>query len=461
MQSVVPTPPEDSVEQEAVEHALRCVLTSTEFAGANRLCSFLKYVVTEALNGRGEMIRGKTIAQDVYGRRLDEDDRGLNLVKVDAGRLRRRLEQYYKNAGSEDPVRINIPQGGYAPEFSLAEAQDEANIANNKTTGSSGGLSGKLPLLVTISLIILAALAVFFMTGQTDNKQEAVIDSGERDAALRQAILAKSPTALQSINLAAQARKLIFPPLDPKRLQATYEMFERSIELDDNNYGGHAGAAQVAAMQAVLSPQGTRRQERIEAAQNHANNALQLRPEEAWTQSALAWVAFAKRDFDAANEISQRAVAIDPDDFDILDFDALIALFSGRFERALESAEPDRHKQRTGSRFVYRNAYAVTNFYLGRYDETVSFFDLAAKSGDPISQLSVIYQAAAYYLTGNKDAASELVKEFRKSWPDARPEILLTLMFSDKRFVEQVMGPFRSAGWTPTIKADDPSGQIR
>jgi hypothetical protein len=36
---------------------------------------------------------------------------------MEAGRLRRRLERYYLGAGQSDPVRIDVPKGGYAPTF--------------------------------------------------------------------------------------------------------------------------------------------------------------------------------------------------------------------------------------------------------------------------------------------------------------------------------------------------------
>ncbi len=446
----------DLPDRQAVETALQSVLDSPDFSGAKRLCALLEYVVRESLDGRAELIRGKTIALDVYDRGMDQDDRGLNLVKVDAGRLRRRLANYYENSGANDLTRIEIPQGGYAPIFINAEQQN----TENRNPAITETQRTNLPLFAFLGVVLLAVAMTYFFVGQ-DGGQEVTVDTTERDTALRQAILAKSPTALQSLNLSTQARSLIFPPLDPKRLQSTLEMFERSIELDENNFGGHAGAAQISAMQAILSPQGTRRQERISAAQTYANNALQLRPEDAWTQSALAWVAFAKRNFDEANEISKRAVAIAPNDYDVLDFDALIALFTGQFERAVESSSPERHKGRTGSRFVYRNIYAVSNFYLDNYDETIDFLEQAAEMGDPVSQLSIIYQAAAHQMAGNENAAARLVDDFKQSWPDGRPDILLKWVFSDKSYADQVMEPFKAAGWSSRQTEEEPSEQIR
>ena len=66
-------PPSDVLE------ALVKVTSSAEFEGAGRLKEFLTYVVTETLDGRGHMILGKRIAQDVYGRRAEHDSETANV----------------------------------------------------------------------------------------------------------------------------------------------------------------------------------------------------------------------------------------------------------------------------------------------------------------------------------------------------------------------------------------------
>ena len=86
---------------------------------SDRLKSFLRFVVEETLAGRADRLKAYTIALEVLGRDESFDPQNDPVVRMEAGKLRRRLERYYLGAGRDDPVRIEIPKGGYAPTFSL------------------------------------------------------------------------------------------------------------------------------------------------------------------------------------------------------------------------------------------------------------------------------------------------------------------------------------------------------
>ena len=101
----------------AVRLQLDRILQSAEFRGSDKQRKFLSFVVDETLEGRASQLKGYTVAVSVYGRREDFDPQVDPIVRVEAGRLRRALEHYYLTAGQNDPVRIEIPKGGYVPNF--------------------------------------------------------------------------------------------------------------------------------------------------------------------------------------------------------------------------------------------------------------------------------------------------------------------------------------------------------
>jgi len=104
----------------AIRLQLQRILQSAEFRGSDKQRKFLSFVVEETLEGRGSQLKGYTVAVSVYGRRESFDPQVDPIVRVEAGRLRRALEHYYLTTGVNDPVRIEIPKGGYVPIFGPA-----------------------------------------------------------------------------------------------------------------------------------------------------------------------------------------------------------------------------------------------------------------------------------------------------------------------------------------------------
>ena len=102
---------------ESITTQLDRILAGETFADAPRLRQFLAYVVNETLGGRSRHIKDFSIAHDVFHREHPGDAQDSTLVRVEAGRLRRRLEDYYLKEGQLDPIRIRFPKGGYVPLF--------------------------------------------------------------------------------------------------------------------------------------------------------------------------------------------------------------------------------------------------------------------------------------------------------------------------------------------------------
>jgi len=110
-----------------VQSALVTALQSREFQSAPQLRAFLGFVVRATLNNEQEKLKGYTIAVEALGRPEDFNPVTDPIVRVEAARLRRRLEKYYSGSGVGDPVRIVIPKGSYAPEFHPAYGKSSAS----------------------------------------------------------------------------------------------------------------------------------------------------------------------------------------------------------------------------------------------------------------------------------------------------------------------------------------------
>lgn len=100
-----------------IRDALERVLASPDFSASPRLAAFLRFVVESTLDGRAEEIKGYTIAVEALGRPTSFDPQADPIVRVEATRLRRALERYYTALGTDDAIVIDIPKGGYVPQF--------------------------------------------------------------------------------------------------------------------------------------------------------------------------------------------------------------------------------------------------------------------------------------------------------------------------------------------------------
>ena len=101
--------------ERSVRQQLERILGSAAFRPVGRLKRFLSFIVTEALDGRGDQLKEYVIGVQVFDRESSFDPRADPIVRVQARRLRARLVRYYREEGGNDTIIIELPKGGYAP----------------------------------------------------------------------------------------------------------------------------------------------------------------------------------------------------------------------------------------------------------------------------------------------------------------------------------------------------------
>ncbi len=109
-------------DQKARSRATGRILKSGPFLHAPRRQRFLEYIVNETLAGRGERLKGYSIAQEVFDRSDAFDPNVDPIVRVEAARVRDKLREYYEADGRSDPIRIDLPKGSYTPHIEFRQA---------------------------------------------------------------------------------------------------------------------------------------------------------------------------------------------------------------------------------------------------------------------------------------------------------------------------------------------------
>jgi tetratricopeptide (TPR) repeat protein len=112
----------DSDLQVAVPEQLARILDDGQFISSERSSRFLRFVVERTLAGRAAEIKELVIAAELYERADTYDPKADSTVRVEASRVRAKLERYYTRNGVRDPIRITIPRGAYVPQFERVAA---------------------------------------------------------------------------------------------------------------------------------------------------------------------------------------------------------------------------------------------------------------------------------------------------------------------------------------------------
>lgn len=106
------------VSPEAVRNQLSRILSSKAFARSPRISRFLTFVVEQTLERQEDKLKEYMLGVEVFGRLDSFDPRIDSIVRVEARRLRYKLEKYYESEGPDDSVYIQFRKGCYVPSFS-------------------------------------------------------------------------------------------------------------------------------------------------------------------------------------------------------------------------------------------------------------------------------------------------------------------------------------------------------
>lgn len=174
------------------------MLDSTAFAGADRSSRFLRFVIERTLAGRPQEIKESVIGVEVLGRNPSFDPKTDPIVRTEAGRLRSRLESYYQTEGRDDRVRIALPKGGYAPEFSEYQQPRPA-----KAVHPSLLLAGGVALGIAMTVLLLPVLR----------------RSPETPAPLRLSVIPPRGTSVVSSVISPDGRRIAFTAISDGKTQ--------------------------------------------------------------------------------------------------------------------------------------------------------------------------------------------------------------------------------------------------
>lgn len=107
----------DAKQKLAVLAELEQILSSHHFSQSRRYPAFLRFIVEAALRGETGRLRERVIGTELFGREATYDTNADPIVRMTAAEVRKRIAQFYRDAGRDDQTQIEVRAGSYVPIF--------------------------------------------------------------------------------------------------------------------------------------------------------------------------------------------------------------------------------------------------------------------------------------------------------------------------------------------------------
>lgn len=160
-------------EKEGKLRQVERLVASDVLHGSESLCKLLRYLAEQSIDHPGTAIKEYQIATEVFKRPSNFDPRMDSTVRVQTGRLRSKLSEYYAHADPVDQWVIEIPKGSYALTFQLRQpvppAEQVLVVGGEKPaepgpprTSSNAALYAAITLAALLALALAVLAVVFF-----------------------------------------------------------------------------------------------------------------------------------------------------------------------------------------------------------------------------------------------------------------------------------------------------------
>jgi hypothetical protein len=139
------------------------LLSSHALHGSESLCKLLRYLADHALDHPGASPKEYQIATEVFGRPSNFDPHVDSTVRVQAGRLRGKLAEYYASEGAEDQILVDFPRGTYALTFherSAGFGRNHGSALHDSSLETSQTPRKWFAAVISLSVVLSAFVAV-------------------------------------------------------------------------------------------------------------------------------------------------------------------------------------------------------------------------------------------------------------------------------------------------------------
>ena len=86
----------------------------------------LSYLAEKSISGEADDLKEYVVGVDAFGKPPSYDPRQESVVRTQVARLRQKLADYYNTEGTDDPILVDLPKGGFKMNFEERPPAPEA-----------------------------------------------------------------------------------------------------------------------------------------------------------------------------------------------------------------------------------------------------------------------------------------------------------------------------------------------
>jgi hypothetical protein len=98
------------------------ILHSEELRGSEVLRRLLRFLAEKSASGEADELKEYIVAIECLGKPASYDPRQNSAVRIQVGRLRQKLSDYYRAEGVDDPVIVDIPKGHFKLKYEFRDS---------------------------------------------------------------------------------------------------------------------------------------------------------------------------------------------------------------------------------------------------------------------------------------------------------------------------------------------------
>jgi hypothetical protein len=136
---------------------VRKILESRTLHHADALKRLLDYLARQALDHQDVDLKEYTVGLEAFGKPADYNPQLDSSVRVQAGKLRQKLDEYYRTDGAADDLVVSLPKGHFKLEFHARPPAAAGTMTRRAT------LAWRLGPPALMSAVVLIAIGGFLL----------------------------------------------------------------------------------------------------------------------------------------------------------------------------------------------------------------------------------------------------------------------------------------------------------